>query len=176
MPAFLIPLLLNLAPSVASWVLGDKSGGAVKTVTDIIKQTTGIDGDPDAALAANPQLMLDLKLALLKAQGEEAERRHQEYLAGLADVASAREQTVGLAKAKSPIAWGAPIVSVLAVCVFAGFIYLLFVKAIPESMKDALMLMAGAASAGFTQVLGYWLGSSAGSAQKNGLVEMLTKR
>jgi len=29
MPAFLIPLQLNLAPTVASWVLGDKTGKAV---------------------------------------------------------------------------------------------------------------------------------------------------
>jgi len=59
------------------------------------------------------------------------------------------------------------ICSALAVVVFAGFVVLLFLKAIPDGMKDPLMLLAGAASAGYGQVLSYWLGSSAGSARKD---------
>lgn len=175
MPAFLIPLLLNLAPTVASWVLGDKTGKAVETVTGIIKQTTGSEGDPSDALNANPELALQLKLALIKSEGEERQRQHDEVLAQLADIASARTQTIELAKTGSSIAWGAPVVSVLAVAVFGGFVAMLFVKAVPTEMKDALMLMAGSAAAGFGSVLNYWLGSSAGSAQKTSLVEALTR-
>ncbi len=66
------------------------------------------------------------------------------------------------------------VTSVLAVVVFAGFVVLLFLKAIPEGMKDPLMLLAGAAAAGYGQVLSYWLGSSAGSARKDEAITKLT--
>ncbi len=68
------------------------------------------------------------------------------------------------------------ICSVLAVCVFAGFVVLLFLKAIPEGMKDPLMLLAGAAAAGYGQVLSYWLGSSAGSARKDEAITKLSDK
>lgn len=67
------------------------------------------------------------------------------------------------------------VTSVLAVLVFAGFVVLLFVKSIPDGMKDALMLLAGAAAAGYGQVLSYWLGSSAGSARKDEALSKITE-
>lgn len=178
MPAFLLPLLLNLAPSVAGWVLGDKTGAAVDKVTGIIKSVTGLD-DPsgvDAALAARPELALQLKETLIRAESEERQRQHDEMLARLEDVASARRQTVELAKTGSPLAWGAGVVSVLAVLVFAGFVYLLFAQEVPASMKDALMLLGGSAATGYGMVLSYWLGSSSGSAAKDATItKALTK-
>ena len=167
MPAFLLPLLLNLAPTVASWVLGDKTGKAVETVTGIIQRTTGIAGDPGQM---PPELAAQLQLALIQAEADNRRMAHDELVEQLHDVQSARSQTVDLAKAGSHIAWGAPIVSVLAVVVFAGFVVLLFTKNLPDGMKDALMLLAGTAAAGFGAVLNYWLGSSAGSARKDVLM------
>jgi len=91
-------------------------------------------------------------------------------------VASARRQTVELARSGSAIAWGAPVVSVLAIVVFAGFVFLLFAKVVPEGMKEALLLLGGSAATGYGMVLSYWLGSSAGSAQKNAAItQALTK-
>jgi protein-S-isoprenylcysteine O-methyltransferase Ste14 len=66
------------------------------------------------------------------------------------------------------------VASVLAVIVFMGFVVLLFLKVIPDGMKDPLMLLAGAASAGYGQVLSYWLGSSMGSARKDDAINKLT--
>ena len=66
------------------------------------------------------------------------------------------------------------ICSALAVAVFAGFVGLLFIKSIPDGMKDALMLLAGAAAAAYGQVISYWLGSSAGSARKDEAITKLT--
>lgn len=173
MPAFLIPLLLNLAPSVASWVLGDKTGAAVEKVTGIVKSVTGL-GDGDAitsALGGNPELAYQLKKALIEAEGEERERQHAEILARLRDVQSAREQTMRLAEAKSPIAWAAPLVSLLAVGVFGGMIYLLFTGSVGTELRDALMILVGTSGSGYTAVLGYWLGSSSGSADKTKAIE-----
>lgn len=172
----LIPLLLGLAPTVASWLMGDKTGKAVETVTGIARDilgTTDADGI-ERAVAADPNLALQFKMAVLQAEADaraHTERLRQQDLdemkARIADVASARSQTVELAKAGSPIAWGSSIVSVLAIAVFAGFVYMLFAKVVPEGMKEALLLLGGSAATGYGMVLSYWLGSSSGSAAKD---------
>lgn len=172
----LIPLLLGLAPTVASWLMGDKTGAAVGKVTDIARDilgTTDADGI-ERAVAADPNLALQFKMAVLQAEADarnhEAQMNRQaleELNARIADVASARNQTVELAKVGSPIAWGSSIVSVLAIVVFAGFVYMLFAKVVPEGMKEALLLLGGSAATGYGMVLSYWLGSSSGSAAKD---------
>jgi len=50
--------------------------------------------------------------------------------------------------------------------------YLLIMKAAPESNKDALLILLGVMASAFTNVVGYFFGSSKGSAEKN---EMLKK-
>lgn len=177
----LIPLLLGLAPTVASWLMGDKTGAAVSQVTGIAREILGTSDAAgiELAIATDPNLALQFKMALLQAEADaraHTERLRQQDLdavkAQLADVASARSQTVELAKAGSAIAWGSPIVSVLAIVVFAGFVYMLFVaKTIPDGMKEALLLLGGSAATGYGMVLSYWLGSSSGSAQKTAALE-----
>ncbi len=65
--------------------------------------------------------------------------------------------------------------SILAVAVFAGFVVLLFLKTVPEGMREALLLLAGSAATGYGLVLNYWLGSSAGSARKDEAITKLTE-
>ena len=176
----LIPLLLGLAPTVASWIMGDKTGAVVSQVTGIARDilgTTDADGI-ERAVATDPNLALQFKMALLQAEADarahEAQMNRQaleELNSRIADVASARSQTVELAKAGSAIAWGSPIVSVLAIVVFAGFVYMLFAKVVPEGMKEALLLLGGSAATGYGMVLSYWLGSSSGSAAKTAALE-----
>ena len=176
----LIPLLLGLAPTVASWIMGDKTGAVVSQVTGIARDilgTTDADGI-ERAVATDPNLALQFKMALLQAEADarahEAQMNRQaleELNSRIADVASARSQTVELAKVGSAIAWGSPIVSVLAICVFGGFVYMLFASAVPEGMKEALLLLGGSAATGYGMVLSYWLGSSSGSAQKTAALE-----
>ncbi|WP_299109775.1 hypothetical protein [uncultured Bradyrhizobium sp.] len=164
-----LPLLLGLAPTVASWIMGDKTGAAISKVTGIAREILGTD-DANAiekAIAADPNVALQFKMAVIQAEADARRQEFETMQAQLADVQSARDQTVKLAQAGSAIAWGAPIVSVLAIIVFAGFVYLLFAKVVPEGMKEALLLLGGSAATGYGMVLSYWLGSSAGSAQKN---------
>ena len=176
----LIPLLLGLAPTVASWLMGDKTGAVVSQVTGIARDILGTTDAAgiERAVATDPNLALQFKMALLQAEADarahEAQMNRQaleELNARIADVASARSQTVELAKAGSAIAWGSPIVSVLAIVVFAGFVYMLFASAVPEGMKEALLLLGGSAATGYGMVLSYWLGSSSGSAQKTAALE-----
>lgn len=165
----LIPLLLGLAPTVASWIMGDQTGAAVSKVTGIAREIIGSDNanDIERAIAADPNLATQLKMAMIQAEADARRQEFETLQAQLADIASARSQTVELAKTGSPLAWGAGIVSVLAIVVFAGFVYMLFAKVVPEGMKEALLLLGGSAATGYGMVLSYWLGSSSGSAAKD---------
>jgi hypothetical protein len=111
--AGLAGVLVESLPSIASWIFGDKTGKAVEVVTRAAKQVFGTD-DPaslERALAADPAKALEFKQLVL--EGEADARAHIEAMrqqdvdqlrAELADVQSARQQTVDLAKAGSPIA------------------------------------------------------------------------
>jgi hypothetical protein len=90
----------------------------------------------------------------------------------VADLAQARGQTVSLAQAHSPLAWGAPVVSVL---ILAGFVWMLWLvvarPAVAANLSGELAnVLLGTLAAMATQVANYWLGSSLGSAQKNQIV------
>lgn len=175
MPFALIPILASLVPEAVKWIAGDTAGKAAATVTDIATKVLGTD-DPakaEAAIAADPAKALEFKLAVLAAQSAAEKEETARMLAELADRQSARMQTIELAKSGSGIAWGAPVVSVLAVLVFGGFVYLLFSRALPPGMESRVDLLTGAAITGYSMVLAYWLGSSSGSTQKTATLEKL---
>jgi hypothetical protein len=162
-------VLVETLPSIASWIFGDKTGKAVETVTGIAREVLGTD-DPagiERALATDPNIALQFKMAVIQAEADARRHELETLQTQLADVASARNQTVELAKTGSAIAWGAPIVSVLAIAVFAGFVAMLFFKVAPPGMTEALLLLGGSAATGYGMVLSYWLGSSSGSAAKD---------
>lgn len=163
----LIPLLINLAgqfgPSLTGMLLGQQAGNVATTVVKVAKEVFGSD-DPSAiatAAAANPDLTA-LYIERVKAETEQ-------FKAALLDVEGARKQTVDLAQGGSAIAWGAPVVSVVAT---VGFLLAVLVWMIHPPSGDSgaiqiLTMLVGSLSAGFTQVISYWLGSSAGSKDKD---------
>ena len=169
----LIPLLLGLAPTVASWIAGDKTGNAIAKVTTIAKDVLGVDGlgGLEAAIAADPEKALQFKLAIVQAEADDRRQQHEALMAQLHDVQSARLQTVELARAGSAIAWGAPIMSALITIGFFVMLYLVIRKEIPEGSRDLANIMLGSLGTSFTAVVAYWVGSSAGSAQKTAALE-----
>lgn len=175
-------VLVETLPSIASWIFGDKTGKAVETVTGIARDVLGTDNpaDIERAIAADPNLALQFKIALLQAEADaraherEMDRQALEGVkAHLADTQSARSTQVDLAKTGSALSWSAAVVSVLAVASFAGILIAIFVfkGAIPPDLKDVFLLLIGAAISGYNQVLNYYLGSSSGSAQKAATLE-----
>jgi hypothetical protein len=177
MPLPIIPLLLGLAPTVAEWILGDNTGKAVGKVTSIAQDILGTsDVDQiERAVAADPNLALQFKQAVIQAAAEEKRMELDAIKAQLADVASARAQTVELAKSGSAIAWGAPIVSVLITAGFFVMLYLVIQKEIPEGSRELANIMLGSLGASFTAVVSYWVGSSAGSAVKDLTLRQVAK-
>lgn len=172
----LIPLLLGLAPTVASWIFGDKTGKAVDTVTGIVKRVTGTDdaSEIERAIATDPNLALQLKSQLIQAEAEARRAEHEEVLALIADVGNARQQTMDLAKSGSAIAWGAPVMSTLILVAFGVMLYVVLTRQIPEAALTMANVLLGTLAAMATQVVNYWLGSSRGSAQKDVLLAQQT--
>ncbi len=65
------------------------------------------------------------------------------------------------------LAWGAPIVSVVVLLTFGGVVSLTMLNTIPAGSEAVLNVLLGTLAAMATNVVGYWVGSSAGSARKD---------
>ena len=86
------------------------------------------------------------------------------------DMASARQREITTGDHLTP--------RVLAVLVSVGFFGILswmLNNAIPASGKEALLVMLGALGTGWTAVLSYYFGSSAGSFDKNAVLQQIIK-
>ena len=169
----LLPLLISLAPTVASWILGDKTGAAIEKVAGIAREVLGTDtvDGIERAIAVDPNAALQFKQALIQAEADARRQAHEEVLARLADVQSARNQTVSLAQAKSPIAWGAVVVSVIVLVGFTAMLWLVIREEVPANQRDMVTLLLGTLAGMASSVVAYWVGSSSGSAQKNAAID-----
>ncbi len=169
--------VLSLAPELGRWLFGPDAGTTIGAVRDAVVEATGT-ADPDGQVAAlaDPAVAGKLRLDLAQIAAERDTAREvatQNRLdAALADVADARRQTVALAASGSRIAWGAPVVSLVATAGFlAAFAALVFAPVVQDAGRAAMVnIMVGALASGYTGVLGYWLGSSIGSARKEKLL------
>jgi hypothetical protein len=185
MPAFLLPLLLGLAPVVAD-MFGSGTKDVVTKVTGIAKEVLGVDSldAVERAMAADPAKALEFKKALIAAATEEkrlqyeAERSEREAYtaqlqATLTDIQSAR----AVAMSNSPARWGAILVSIFSI-VLAGVVsYMMFFPS-PEVSKlteSVTLMLVGAAINWVGTVQNFWLGSSMGSQQKDTALADLKK-
>ncbi|WP_422034746.1 hypothetical protein [Reyranella sp.] len=168
-----LPLLLGLAPTVASWIMGDKTGAAVSKVTGIAREILGTDDATgiERAIAADPNLALQFKMAVIQAEADARRQEFETLQAQLADVQSARNQTVELAKAGSAIAWGAVAVSLLVTAAFMTALWFVVRQEIPAASREIAYILLGTLGAKFGDIVAYWVGSSSGSAQKSAALE-----
>lgn len=97
---------------------------------------------------------------------------HVEELEKIAadDRDSARQREMAV-KDKMPLYLGAATVATF----FVVLIALMF-KAVPTDSRDVLLLMLGALTAGWKDVLGYYFGSSAGSAMKTEAINKIAEK
>ena len=156
----MLPLLAAVLPAVAPWLMrqfaGEGAGRAAEAAAEAIAAVAGTD-DPAEALArlqadGEACSALQVRLAEIAAQREAQQ---------LADLANARSQTVALAQMGSPLAFGAAIISVAVMALFA---FAVIGTAFGLVLPDLTMRLIEYA---VIATLGYWLGSSAGSARKD---------
>lgn len=176
----LIPAALSVLPELGRWIAGDPGGKVAQAAVAAVRAVTGTD-EPEAAQAAIAALPpaeaahLQIRLAeIARAAERDARAVELEALrATLADVQNARGQTVDLARTGSGTVWSAPLVSAIVLLAFAGVLGLVLIRALPPGSETIVNMLLGTLAAMATQVVNYWLGSSAGSAAKN--AAMLTR-
>jgi hypothetical protein len=155
-------IAMSLLPGAAH-LLGASDATAAKVVQTVQAVTGTSDPAAQAIAATDPQIAADLRVQLAQIAADQ-------QAAQLADVASARQQTVQLAQAGSSMAWGTPVVSTLVLGSFALMCGIVLFRAIPEgSMALAQGLLEVLKILSVT-VVAYWCGSSAGSSRKTELL------
>jgi hypothetical protein len=172
----LIPLAISLAPEIGKWLFGETGEKTAAAVAQVVQSVTGTADETAAqqVLARDPAAaaQLRLQLAQLAAQQEQAAR--QAELAGLTarlqDLASARAQTVALAQAKSAVQWAPAIVSFVVLATFGAVMWAALTRSLPPRSETLLNMLLGTLAAMATSTVSYWVGSSAGSAQKTDML------
>ena len=168
----LIPLAISLAPEIGKWLFGDSGEKTATAVAAAVQAVTGTTDEAVASqvLSSNPTAASDLrvKLAEIAAEREKAQSdaAAAAFAAQLHDVADARAQTVALAQSHSPVQWAAPVVSFIVLATFGTVMFLALTRSLPSGSETLLNMLLGSLAAMATSVVGYWVGSSAGSAQK----------
>ena len=124
--------------------------------------------DPAAQVAAleNPDTAAALRVALAAIAGARA---------AASDAAGARV-AAELAAARSPMAWGAPVVSVVVLVRFGAVVSIALFRAVPPASEAMLNVLLGTLGAMATSVVAYWVGSSVGSARKDDRLARLAER
>ncbi len=188
--ALLIPFVLQLAPQLAGMIFGSKGADATAKVADVVQTVVGTTADLTAPggvaaavahLQSNPQAaselavkLGELHLQMQKEQDAEAQAQRQDVLDALrvqiADIASARDTTLGLAQAHSALSYGSTVVSVVIVLAFGWTTYSVLANHLTLSDGQFGSVLVGTLAAMATQVANYWLGSSVGSSTKNALL------
>ena len=171
MPALLLsllPLLARVAPDLLGLALGGHASAVAAKVEAALDDVFGTaDADQVQAAARTEPAKVDALKVRLDADAEQLK-------ASLADVEGARAATAALVAAKSPLAWGSPVVSAIVVAAFAVVSVVVFARYGVESAVG--QLIAGALIAKFGTVVDYWLGSSKGSADRADQVAVLLDR
>lgn len=159
----LLGVAFNLAPGLQH-LLADNADtvanveGAVQAITGTANPTqaqAALDADPDGIKTELQRQLAEIAADRFKAQ--------------LADVADARATTVQLVQAGTPMAWGAAVVSGLFLVMFMVDMGLLYFAPIPTDAATLASLspMHTTIQNAIIAVIGYWIGSSAGSASKD---------
>ena len=172
----LIPLAISLAPEIGQWLFGAKGAQTAAAVAQVVQSVTGTTDDAVAqqVISRDPTIAAQLRaqLAQIAAQAQQAARQAdlEALRAQLADVQDARGQTVSLAKAGSLVQWAAPVVSVVVLATFGIVMWAALTRALPAGSETILNMLLGTLAAMATSVVGYWVGSSAGSERKTDLL------
>jgi hypothetical protein len=171
-------LIADLAPSVGTAIGSIVPGGAIiGGLAGKILQNAFGTSSPDKlteVISADPEAAMKLRQAEIQFQLEQSRIYLEETKSFLADVQSARSREVEMAKAT-----GKPdlTLSILAWTIISGFFSLtgalLYVSYLGKTIADqtgVLYMLLGTLSTAFGMVVGYYFGSSKGSAAKDVLL------
>jgi hypothetical protein len=158
--------LKQIAPSIASCLLGPAAGLAISAVSKAL----GIDEDAVQETIESGKLSAD-QIAQLKQAEIELQKQAQELglnfeKLAVEDRKSARDMQIAT-KSRIP--------AILAMTVTIGFFGILLAIMFSQVIKsDAMMVLLGSLGTAWTAIIAYYFGSSAGSAAKTELLHKST--
>lgn len=162
---------LSLAPYLARWVIGPQAQQTTEAVVTATKAVFGTD-DPtevQAAMEAHPDKRAAylVELAQIDRDREAAEhaRRVEELRIAAADRADARQMA-----RSGTLAWGAGLVTAAAFALLAALGAVLALVDVPAGNREVLLMLGGTVAGMAGAAAQFWVGSSAGSAGKSGLI------
>jgi hypothetical protein len=169
--------------AVAPWLFAGASTLLPGPLAQAASKIGAIIGKPDlkadlqtiseAVAGATPEQLAQIRTAdqAHEAEMQKAGFQHIEDLlnAEYADTANARAREVSI-RDKMPAVLG-----ITVTVGFFGLVTLLAFHAFPEATKDTLLLLIGALTVGWKDVMGYYFGSSAGSQEKDSTIQNLSK-
>lgn len=165
--------LIGVASNLVSHILPPSAQPALTAAAEAITGKA-YEATQLSALAENPAQMAEFRLQVMQIVADEhtAERQADadRLAAALADVANARAQTIALAAAGSRIAWGTPVTSVVVLMIFAMAVSVILFWGIPPGSEATANVLLGTLATMAVSVVSYWVGSSAGSAEKQRLL------
>lgn len=166
----------KVAPVLGNAILPGVGG----TAGALLAQVLGGDSSNPEELLKKVQNMTPEQIAAVQAAAD----KHEEVLLGmsverdkmyLADTASARTREVEMTKATGRRDLNLYVLAWTVVTGFFGLCVALMKMTLPPGSNDVIYMLFGALVGGFTTVLGYFFGSSKGSADKNVIIEELKK-
>lgn len=168
----LVSTLASVAPTIALALGGPVAGLATTALSQALTGKSGSTTDEIGMILAKPNADQFVKL-------KEAEQAFQQKMKELdidvirlaaADSASARQREITTGDHTTP-----RLLALLVSVGFFGILGFMLVNAIPTAGKDALLVMLGALGTGWTAVLSYYFGSSAGSFDKTAMLQQLAR-
>lgn len=183
----LIGIVASLVPELIRLISGDKTNTLAGKVSRVVTDAVGTQDETqarakllDPAVAAQLQthlaeIALDAQRVQAQAESEQRQADFDKLKAILADTQGARSLTSTLADKGSPIAWGAPIISVI---IGIGFFMVLGMaifggKFITSDNSNIVYTLVGTMATGFATAISFWLGSSQGSRDKDDTVRQM---
>lgn len=167
-------LLAQVAPTLVSWVMGDRSGELAAEVVRTAAEVAGASGDEDleqigARILADQRLAGQLRTRLLEIEDRERQRQHDLAMAEVEDRADARATFGGGA-------WPQLIVGAIT---YGGLVAVVWLALRPDLPEPAAAIVT--AAAGFFlreagSIGSYYFGSSRGSADKQRTINLVARR
>lgn len=162
------PVVGSILGGVFAGGPGSNLGGAAGNAISKLLSSLGLadNSTPDqvmTAIGSDPNIALKLKMA-------EMDYKIAEQKMYIEDVQNARSMMVETTKATGKRDTNLYILSWVIVCGFFGLVALLFFVPMPKDSNGVIVLLFGSLAAAFGAVVGYFFGSSKGSADKTALL------
>ena len=167
-----VATIASVAPTLALALGGPVAGLATTALSQALTGKTESSQDQIGMILAKPNADQFVKLK----EAEQAFMLHMKELdidvvrMAATDMAQARQREMMTGDHLTP-----RLLAMFVSIGFFGILAFMLLNAIPSTGKEALLVMLGALGTGWTAVLSYYFGSSAGSFDKNTMLHQLAR-